>query len=91
VVRRDRIDLLQRQAGRCAACKSVFEPDLEQGGNTNVVVRREPAFKGPELDPGLFSKPIDHSVTKSANRDRQTAICEDAGTARKLERHTQAL
>jgi hypothetical protein len=30
VVRRDRIDLLQRQAGRCAACKSVFEPDLEQ-------------------------------------------------------------
>jgi hypothetical protein len=46
VVRRDRIDLLQRQAGRCAACKSIFEPDLEQGGNTNVVVRRDPATGG---------------------------------------------
>ena len=26
-----RIHLLQRQAGRCAACKAVFDPDLEQG------------------------------------------------------------
>jgi hypothetical protein len=32
-----------RQAGRCAACKAVFDPDLEQGGNTNIVVRRDPA------------------------------------------------
>jgi len=31
------------QAGRCAACKAVFDPDLEQGGNTNIVVRRDPA------------------------------------------------
>ena len=38
-----RVHLLQRQAGRCAACKAVFDPDLEQGGNTNVVVRRDPA------------------------------------------------
>jgi RNA-directed DNA polymerase len=38
-----RIHLLQRQAGRCAACKAVFDPDLEQGGNTNIVVRRDPA------------------------------------------------
>jgi hypothetical protein len=38
-----RVHLLQRQAGRCAACKTVFDPDLEQGGNTNVVVRRDPA------------------------------------------------
>jgi hypothetical protein len=30
-------------SGRCAACKSAADPDLEQGGNTNVVVRREPA------------------------------------------------
>jgi hypothetical protein len=34
---------LQRQAGRCAACKVVFDPDLEQGGNTIIVVRRDPA------------------------------------------------
>jgi hypothetical protein len=27
----DRIHLLQRQAGRCAASKTVFDPDLEQG------------------------------------------------------------
>jgi hypothetical protein len=32
-----------RQAGQCAACKAVFDPDLEQGGNTNVVVRRDSA------------------------------------------------
>ena len=38
-----RVHLLQRQAGRCAACKAVFDPDLEQGRNTNVVVRRDPA------------------------------------------------
>jgi RNA-directed DNA polymerase len=38
-----RVHLLQRQAGRCAACKAVFDPDLEQGGNTNIVVRRDPA------------------------------------------------
>jgi hypothetical protein len=31
------------QARRCAACKAVFDPDLEQGGNTNIVVRRDPA------------------------------------------------
>jgi uncharacterized protein YwbE len=23
--------------------KAVFDPDLEQGGNTNIVVRRDPA------------------------------------------------
>jgi hypothetical protein len=23
---------------RCAACKAVFDPDLEQGGNINLVV-----------------------------------------------------
>jgi hypothetical protein len=28
--------------GRCAACNAVFDPDLEQGGNINVVVRRDP-------------------------------------------------
>jgi RNA-directed DNA polymerase len=38
-----RVHLLQWQAGRCAACKTVFDPDLEQGGNINVVVRRDPA------------------------------------------------
>ena len=27
----------------CAACNAVFDPDLEQGGNTNIVVRRNPA------------------------------------------------
>jgi hypothetical protein len=36
-----RIHLLQRQAGLCAACKAVFDPDLEQGGNTNIVVERK--------------------------------------------------
>jgi hypothetical protein len=35
--------LLQQQAGRCAARKAVFDPDLEQGGNTNIVVSRDPA------------------------------------------------
>jgi hypothetical protein len=30
---------LHQQAGRCAACKAAFDPDLEQGGNTNIVVR----------------------------------------------------
>ena len=39
----DRVHLLQQQAGRCAACKTVFDPDLEQFGNTNIVVRRDPA------------------------------------------------
>jgi hypothetical protein len=29
-------------AGRFAACKAVFDPDLEQGGNTNIAVRRDP-------------------------------------------------
>jgi len=29
--------------GRSAACKAVFDPDLEPGSNANVVVRREPA------------------------------------------------
>ena len=38
-----RIHLLQRQAGRCAACKVAFEADLEQGGNTNIGRRRDPA------------------------------------------------
>jgi RNA-directed DNA polymerase len=38
-----RVHLLQRQAGRCAACKAVFDPDLEQGGNITVVMRRDPA------------------------------------------------
>ena len=28
---------------RCAACIAVFDPDLEQSGNTNIVVRRDPA------------------------------------------------
>lgn len=35
--------LLQRQAGGCAACNAMFDLDLEQGGNINVVVRRDPA------------------------------------------------
>jgi hypothetical protein len=30
------------QAGRCPACKTLLEPDLEQGDNTNIVVRRDP-------------------------------------------------
>jgi len=29
--------------GRCAACKALFDPDLEQGANTNIVVHRDPA------------------------------------------------
>jgi hypothetical protein len=37
-----RVHPLQRQAGRCAAGKAVFDPDLEQGGNVNLVVRRDP-------------------------------------------------
>jgi hypothetical protein len=32
-----------KRAGACAACKAVFDPDLEQGGNTNIVVRRDSA------------------------------------------------
>ena len=40
---RRRSPLLQRQAGRCAAGKTIFDPDLEQGGNTNIVVRRDSA------------------------------------------------
>ena len=31
------------QLGRCPACKTIFDSDLEQGGNINVVVRRDPA------------------------------------------------
>jgi hypothetical protein len=34
--------LLQRPASWCAACKATFDPDLEQGGNTNVMMRRDP-------------------------------------------------
>jgi hypothetical protein len=33
--------------GRCAACNAAFDPDLEQGGNTNVVVRRDPTGDAP--------------------------------------------
>jgi hypothetical protein len=29
--------------GRCAAGRTIFDPDLEQGGNTNIVVRRDSA------------------------------------------------
>ena len=32
-----------QQAGRCAAGKAVFDPDLEQGSNNIIVVRRDPA------------------------------------------------
>jgi len=38
-----RSPLLQRQAGWCAAYKAVFDPDLKRGGNTNIVVRPDPA------------------------------------------------
>ena len=31
--------------GRCAGCEAVFDPDLGQGGNTNIVVRRDPATR----------------------------------------------
>jgi hypothetical protein len=31
-----RIHLLQRQAGRCAACKTIFDPDLEQSASVQV-------------------------------------------------------
>jgi hypothetical protein len=31
------------QAGRCATCRAVFDPGLEQGGNTTLVVRRDSA------------------------------------------------
>ena len=34
---------VQRQAGRCATCKTVFDTALEQDGNTNIVVRRNSA------------------------------------------------
>jgi hypothetical protein len=37
--------------GRSAACKAVFDPDLEPGSNANVVVRREPATG--EGDPAM--------------------------------------
>jgi hypothetical protein len=30
-------------AGRCAACETVFDPDLEQRGNTSIMARRDPA------------------------------------------------
>jgi hypothetical protein len=33
------LDLLERQAGRCAAYKAVFDPNLKQGGNTNLLPR----------------------------------------------------
>ncbi len=41
-----RIHLLQRQAGRCAACKAVFDPELERGANTNVAARGGRATEG---------------------------------------------
>ena len=39
----NRIHLLKQQAGRCAACKAVFNADLDQHDSTNVLVRRDPA------------------------------------------------
>jgi hypothetical protein len=42
-----RVHLLRRQAGRCAACKAVFDSDLEQGGNITVVVPHDPATGDP--------------------------------------------
>ena len=39
----DRVHLLRRQAGRCAVCKTVFDLDLEQFGDTSILVRRDPA------------------------------------------------
>jgi hypothetical protein len=44
------LHLLQRQAGQCAACKAVFDPDLEQGGNINIMVCRDPATGDPRRD-----------------------------------------
>jgi len=35
----NRIHLLKQQEGRCAVCKAAFDADLDQHGNTNVVVR----------------------------------------------------
>ena len=39
----DRVHLLRRQAGRCAVCKTVFDLDLEQFGDTTILARRDPA------------------------------------------------
>jgi hypothetical protein len=41
------------QAGRCAACKVVFDPDLEQGGNIDIVVRRNPLYPAGSAHRGL--------------------------------------
>ena len=50
------------QAGRRPACKAVFDPDLEQGGNLNVVVRRDPP---PETRPALWSTAPHSSTVRS--------------------------
>jgi RNA-directed DNA polymerase len=39
----NRVHLLKQQEGRCAVCRAVFDADLDQHDNTNVVVRRDPA------------------------------------------------
>jgi RNA-directed DNA polymerase len=38
-----RIRLLKQQGSRCAACRAAFDADLDQHGNTTIVVRREAA------------------------------------------------
>ena len=40
-----------------AACNAVFDPDLEQGGDNIVVVRRDPASEGIRLWPMSVSGP----------------------------------
>ena len=43
------------QAGRCAACKAVFDPNLEQGGNTNIVAAWCAGTPLPEIPPPFSS------------------------------------
>ena len=42
---------------RCLGCKAVFDPDLQQGGNITVLVRRDPATGDPTRGSAFESAP----------------------------------
>ena len=54
------------QAGRYAACKADLDPDLEQGGNTDIVVRRDPAT-------GEMSRVLVHRSCRPGRSPRSTS------------------
>jgi hypothetical protein len=67
---------VSNRSRRCAACNAVFDRDLEQGGNTNIVVRRDLATTRMRL---VLSPTAGAACTASAeHRDGEALRDQDA-------------